>query len=230
MKIHYLYKITNLINNRFYIGKRTTSKLDDTLYYGSGKALKLAIKKYGLENFIKEILMFFDSEGEAYEAESLVVDEEFLQNPLVYNIHLGGNGGSRKGKHNPNTGRACTPERAKNISIANTGKTFSKKHKENISKAKKGTICSEETREKLKERRKERVGVKSPAFKGYYVTPKGVFPTVEEAAKVNKVGVCSVRKRCLYNNNLVLKPNSRIPPQNVGKTWAELGWGFLEKL
>ena len=38
-----IYKITNLINGKFYIGKHKCKKLDDS-YFGSGFALKSAIK------------------------------------------------------------------------------------------------------------------------------------------------------------------------------------------
>ncbi|MFN9113277.1 MAG: hypothetical protein ACK5XN_24675, partial [Bacteroidota bacterium] len=48
-----IYKTTNLINGKVYIGK---DKHNNNHYLGSGKVLKQAIEKYGRENFIKEII------------------------------------------------------------------------------------------------------------------------------------------------------------------------------
>ena len=48
-----IYKITNLINNKIYIGKDTTS---DSKYFGSGLLIKRAYQKYSKENFTKEVI------------------------------------------------------------------------------------------------------------------------------------------------------------------------------
>jgi len=88
---HYFYKITNLINNHFYYGVHNTNNLNDG-YMGSGTRLQIAFKKYGLENFTKEIIKFFDSSKEAFEYESKIVNEDLVKNSNCYNLQEGGNG------------------------------------------------------------------------------------------------------------------------------------------
>lgn len=56
-KYHFLYKITNLVNQKYYIGVHNTDDLDDG-YMGSGSAIQRALKKYGPLNFKREIISF----------------------------------------------------------------------------------------------------------------------------------------------------------------------------
>lgn len=89
---YYMYKITNLINGKIYVGVHKTKSLDDG-YMGSGKVIKAAIKKYGLENFTKDILETFENAEAMYAKEKEVVNEEFLARDDVYNLRRGGQGG-----------------------------------------------------------------------------------------------------------------------------------------
>lgn len=90
---HYLYKITNLINNKIYIGIHSTDKLDDG-YFGSGRALIKAIRKYGKANFKKEILEWFDWRCEALQREAQIVNKEFIERDDNYNLIVGGSDGT----------------------------------------------------------------------------------------------------------------------------------------
>lgn len=89
MKYFLIYKITNLINEKYYIGRHATKNLNDG-YLGSGKGIKNAITKYGKENFKKEILVFANSAEELWKLEEEIVNKEVLKDPKSYNQSLGG--------------------------------------------------------------------------------------------------------------------------------------------
>ena len=89
--IHSIYKTTNNINGKFYIGMHTSIDPNDD-YLGSGTTLKSSIKKYGRENFTKEILKICESREELEHFEELYVGMN-IDDPLCYNLKDGGQGG-----------------------------------------------------------------------------------------------------------------------------------------
>jgi hypothetical protein len=92
-----IYKITNNINKKYYIGMHRTKNINDG-YMGSGTLLKLAIKKYGIHNFNKEILFNFDNEKEMVEKEKELI-KETINDKNAYNIAMGGWGGDTLSNH-----------------------------------------------------------------------------------------------------------------------------------
>lgn len=91
MEIEYfiVYETTNLVNDKKYRGIHKTNKLDDK-YLGSGFALKCAIRKYGENNFKREILEFCNSYEELIEREKNYVDEDWIKDKMTYNLKTGG--------------------------------------------------------------------------------------------------------------------------------------------
>jgi len=96
--IHYVYKITNLTNNKYYIGVHSLqrSKGKEPInngYWGSGIYIKKAIKKEGKKNFKKEILKTFSTREEALEEEKRLVTIKEVNDPNCYNKTTGGKKG-----------------------------------------------------------------------------------------------------------------------------------------
>jgi hypothetical protein len=88
-----VYKITNNINQKTYIGVHKTNKPDDS-YMGSGNAIRNAIKKYGIEQFSKEVLYITEEKDVAYQKEKELTVDFFKESN--YNMKLGGVGGFTK--------------------------------------------------------------------------------------------------------------------------------------
>ena len=90
-KYNYFYKITNTKSGEYYFGIHSTDDLDDG-YLGSGTRIKEAIEKEGKENFNEEIIKFFSTITEALEEEARVVTKDLVDDPMCYNMVLGGGG------------------------------------------------------------------------------------------------------------------------------------------
>ena len=87
---HVVYRITNMINGKKYIGKHSTTDVYDG-YFGSGIAIKQAINKYGIDNFKKEIICYCNNEEELKEMEKYHIKKEGTFSK-GYNLTLGGEG------------------------------------------------------------------------------------------------------------------------------------------
>ena len=89
----YVYKTTNLLNNRIYIGQR--KGMFNPKYLGSGLILRQAVDKYGSDNFKVELLAYAKDPELLHALEKshiAKVKKDMLQN-AYYNIADGGNGG-----------------------------------------------------------------------------------------------------------------------------------------
>lgn len=158
-----IYKTTCLVNGKIYIGQ--TTQLENKSYIGSGTSLTLAIKKYGKENFIREILKECYNQTELDEWEDLLIWEYNSRDKSIgYNIAKGATIGI-VGETNPSKlpeVRAKISEAKKNMSEetrakmskALKGKKYSEETRHKMSEARKGKKLSEETKSKMSEVRK----------------------------------------------------------------------------
>jgi len=89
-----VYKTTNIVNGKIYVG---IHKQEDEIfdgYLGSGVVLSDAILKYGEANFIRETLFVYHSLEEARQKEKEIVNEDFCKRTDTYNISIGSTGGN----------------------------------------------------------------------------------------------------------------------------------------
>jgi len=91
MKFYIVYKITNLINEKVYIGRHSTNNINDN-YMGSGTELREDMKRVGRKNFSKEILFVFDNWKEMVDKETELLTKEFVNSENTYNATNQGTG------------------------------------------------------------------------------------------------------------------------------------------
>lgn len=151
--MYYIYKITNLVNDKTYIGQHKYRKLNDT-YMGSGKLLKKAQKKYGIENFKKEIILSnIDSIELANDYEQFYILWNRALGKAEYNLAKGGGGSGglpawNKGMSTPEETKKKLKENHKGM----TGKKHSKLTKMKQSEAALSRApMSEETKQNISE-------------------------------------------------------------------------------
>ena len=88
----FVYLTINKVNNRAYVGMCSSKK--SNAYIGSGTLLKIAIKKYGKENFSRTILESCATEQELREAEKRWIEKfDAVNSEQFYNLSEGGRGG-----------------------------------------------------------------------------------------------------------------------------------------
>jgi hypothetical protein len=211
--IYTIYKTTNLINKKFYIGKHQTNNPQDN-YLGSGKALLDAILKYGKENFKKEVLFEYDNEASMNQKEKEIITEEFVNRPDTYNIGIGGEGGPHfKGKTHTKdvierirkklTGHPSLVEYGRKIGKLSKGRKLSQQAKENIANGKrlgKRLKMKDETKKKISETLK---GKKNTLISKKLIGNKNaqVMKTDEAKARHSEIMKRAWEKRKLKESN-----------------------------
>jgi len=164
--IHYVYITINLINGKQYIGDHTINPHERNYYIGSGRPyFKNAVKKYGKENFFKEILEWFETREEAFEAQEKYIKQYNTLIPYGYNVSPKGGYGKNNSQLNENSknkirikkkGQKHSEESKEKISLNSAhfkyweGKNLSLETKLKIGLKHKGKIVSEETKEKIR--------------------------------------------------------------------------------
>jgi len=169
-KYHFIYKTTNLLTGKYYIGMHSTDDLEDG-YLGSGKRLRYSIRKYGEQNHQREIVEFVDTREELKSREKEIVSLDEIAKENCMNLMEGGQGGFiseeqqlrrakaaskaaiEKRRNDPEARRKHSDNSSKNMKKLHEegkirydtfiGKSHSEETKKKISKAKKGQYLGE---------------------------------------------------------------------------------------
>jgi group I intron endonuclease len=149
-----VYKTTNIINGKIYVGCHKTENIDDG-YIGTGVVFSQAVKKYGKESFVRKVLELCDTQESMLEKESKIVDEGFINRGDTYNLIKGGTGVYHT--HNSiETRQKISDTRKRKIKsgeiiLGMQGRKHSEETKRKMSKVAKGLLKSEETKKKISE-------------------------------------------------------------------------------
>lgn len=208
----YIYITTNTINGKKYIGQtRFTRKKNHEDYLGSGKIITKAIKKYGKENFVKDIVYIAYSEEELNELEKqFIFNHNACKSDNYYNVAEGGGYGystygysdeereeylkklsdAKKGKPSKRKGIPHTEEAKKNISDA-----VKKSYKNGNIVWNKGIPQSESAKKKNRDSHLGKV-VENVCSKVICLNTLEVFYSINEAQR--KYGGSSISACCRH--------------------------------
>lgn len=163
-----VYKITNLVNGKSYIGmtgdvKRRFQAHMTCVRRNRGKAIHAAIRKYGSSSFEFKVLIYCGSAEYAFDVERKLIAALGTQ-INGYNITAGGDGVRsitpeamdriRKSLSRSLRGVPKSPEHIESMRKSRIGVKFSESHREAISAARKGKKASEESKAHMSAMRK----------------------------------------------------------------------------
>lgn len=142
--LHYIYKTTCIITNKWYIGMHSSDNINDG-YLGSGKILKRSLNKHGKDNHKIEILEFCKTRELLFKKEKEIITSDLLKESLCMNLKIGGAGSIGNPKPTGWKMPPMTEEHRKNLTIArNNRDPHSQETKDKMSTAHKGKIRTEE--------------------------------------------------------------------------------------
>ncbi len=198
----YIYKTTNLVNGRFYIGQRKGEFC--STYFGSGIVIKRAVKQYKSKAFKVEYVVSASSRSELDWLEKHLIAEyrESGYRDKLYNISSGGTGGRDKGFTSPTKGLkrlgfSHSAEGKQRIIDANTGRVKSERERRALSLALKGKPKSESAKQRMKERHADVKDSKHPQWNPAAKYHKGnIFYCVDCGAVISRL-----RRRCITCRN-----------------------------
>lgn len=221
----YVYKITNLITGKIYIGQKKGCPSMSQNYYGSGVYIKKAINKYGLEQFRKEVVELVEDHGEGRQSVLDDLERHYIKinnatkRTVGYNVSDGGTGGGSSGENHYLYGRRFPEESKRKMIDSKRGKTHTEYTKDKMSRTHKERYALNGHHNKGRKQTKEWVemmvaintgsrrsteskkNIRASSIQraikehGFVHTPYGTFETQQEAAEIAGVSKATIRNR-----------------------------------
>lgn len=198
----FIYKITNLLNNKLYIGQTNNFQArwkQYTSFYLNNKPKQLIIQamiKYGIIHFKYELIEVCISREKANEREIFYISQYNSLSPNGYNIENGGKfaplsqeslnkiSKALKGRPSINKGKPCSEDQKLKTSQTMIGRKYSKERSQNISNGLKGLVPWNKGKSKLSESEINLIKLDSRKYK-----------EIAEEYKISKSTVCQIKKK-----------------------------------
>jgi len=235
-KYHFIYKTTNTLTGRYYIGMHSTDNLEDG-YLGSGKRLRYSIRKYGNESHQREILEFVDTREELKAREKEIVSLDEIAKEDCMNLVIGGEGFGVDDRQKEMSLKASKFLQDKLLNDSEFKEEWRKKVAEGLKRAyAEGNIThlgydwtgrkhSEDSKKKMSQSRKGKLtGKQNPSYGTCWITKNGVNKKIEKKELENflKIGWTKGREMKSGFNQLVSDNSSQKYDSNDVSKWKEI--------
>jgi len=221
----FVYMTTCMINGKKYIGKYEGKESDS--YLGSGKLLRRAIRKYGVENFTRTILERYQTVSETRLGEQYWISKfNAVDSDQFYNIASGGEGG--------NTFAGIRG--ADRIQLIEK----LKQRKKPDPRPNMTVILNLMTNERKSVHIDEFIQTSyyvGQQCNGIYITPYGTFSSLLKMSIDIGIDMSSMKKKCINNTMLIRKSHLQGLKEgtkyyndianNIGKIFKDIGYDFI---
>jgi len=199
-----IYKITNLINGKIYIGQTTQEDPYKRIQFHFKRSeykslISDAIQKYGKENFIWEIILTCFTQNTLNEMEIYFINKYKSRfNENGYNIKFGGENGGKLPEESKRKIGNGIKKWYETHNHPFKGKEFSKEHKEALSKVRKGTYTEKQHNSRLESVKKSYIKVKATNIKTDEIY---IFNSIKECADTLNLDRTCIGRVCNKRNN-----------------------------
>lgn len=233
-----IYKITNVVNGKFYIGSSNNLKKRKREHFWSldkgnhvNAHLQRAYDKYGKDSFEFDVLEFLNNDENLLEIEQFYIDTTDCCNLSVgYNINEYAVGGGLKGENNPNFGKKMSEEQKEKIRKTLLGHHVSETTKKLMSANRKGKMVGKDNHNFGKPRTKEQKERHSEMLKGRFLGDKN--PAARKVVQLSKDGEFIKIHNTLKDGATeigALSPNIVKCCKGIYNTTGGYKWMYLEE-